>query len=128
MQKGEKKFPVRILFAMTDSQHEKLKILARKAGLSKSAYIRRMIDGVVPQERPPVDFQKILTQMRYISNSMNQLARKANSTGHVDAEKIQMLAEQFKPLASMLYRYVTLPIKRNEDAEVLADYFRKGGR
>lgn len=128
MKKGEKKFPERVEIKVESSQLEKLETLSRKAGLSKSAYIRRMIDGVVPQERPPVDFQKILTQMRYISNSMNQLARKANSTGHVDAEKIQMLAEQFKPLASMLYRYVTLPIKRNEDAEVLADYFRKGGR
>ena len=128
MLKGEKKFPIRMLFAMTDSQSKKLDTLSKKAGLTRSAYIRRMIDGVVPQERPPLEFHKILQQMRYISNNMNQLAKRANATNHVDAEKIMLLAEQFKPLASQLYLYVTLPVKRNKDAEVIAEYFKKGGK
>ncbi|MFQ8601170.1 plasmid mobilization protein [Hominenteromicrobium sp.] len=127
MQKGEKKYPKRVEVKMDNAQFEKLGILSKKAGLTKSAYIRRMIDGVVPQERPPYDFYKILTQMRYISNSMNQLAKKANATGHVDAEKISLLAEQFKPLASQLYLYVTLPVKRSKDTEILAEYFKKEG-
>ena len=116
-----------MLFCMTEAQSEKLRSLAVMARLTRSAYIRRMIDGVVPQERPPYDFYKILTQMRYISNSMNQLAKKANATGHVDAEKISFLAEQFKPLASQLYLYVTLPVKRSKDTEILAEYFKKEG-
>ena len=127
MQKGEKKYPVQLHLLIDSSQFEKLGILSKKAGLTKSEYIRRMIDGVVPQERPPYDFYKILTQMRYISNSMNQLAKKANATGHVDAEKISFLAEQFKPLASQLYLYVTLPVKRSKDTEILAEYFKKEG-
>ncbi|MFR3174977.1 MAG: plasmid mobilization protein [Acutalibacteraceae bacterium] len=127
MEKGEKKYPVKMLFCMTEAQSEKLRSLAVMARLTRSAYIRRMIDGVVPQERPPYDFYKILTQMRYISNSMNQLAKKANATGHVDAEKISFLAEQFKPLASQLYLYVTLPVKRSKDTEILAEYFKKEG-
>ncbi len=128
MQKGEKKYPVQLHLLIDSSQLKKLDTLSKKAGLTKSAYIRRMIDGVVPQERPPLEFHKILQQMRYISNNMNQLAKKANATNHVDAEKIMLLAEQFKPLASQLYLYVTLPVKRNKDAEVIAEYFKKGGK
>lgn len=128
MQKGEKKFPNRVEIKMEAAQFKKLDTLSKKAGLTRSAYIRRMIDGVVPQERPPLEFHKILQQMRYISNNMNQLAKTANATNHVDAEKIMLLAEQFKPLASQLYLYVTLPVKRNKDAEVIAEYFKKGGK
>ena len=40
-----------------------------------SAYVRQLIDGELPQERPPLDFYKMLTELRYIGNNMNQLTR-----------------------------------------------------
>ena len=128
MQKSLKKFSIRKIFSITDSKTKKHDTLLKKTRLTTCSYFRRQSDGVVPQERPPLEFHKILQQMRYISNNMNQLAKRANATNHVDAEKIMLLAEQFKPLASQLYLYVTLPVKRNKDAEVIAEYFKKGGK
>lgn len=125
MEKGDVRFPCRLELRLTEKQEERLTTYAEKAGLTKSEYMRRILDGVVPQERPPVDFYRVLTQMRHISNSCNQVARRANATGYIDGASLQKLAEEFRPLASMLYTYVTLPIKQEKSETELAAFLRQ---
>ena len=65
-----------------------------------------------------MDFYKILTQLRYISNSINQVAVRANMTGSIDANKIQKIRDEIKPIANELYQYVTLPIALDQSKEI----------
>lgn len=125
IRKGEYKYPYKILIGLTKSQEARLQSLASKSGLSMSAYVRQLIDGVLPQERPPLDFYLILSQLRYIGNNMNQLTRIAHATGRIDWKEFERLTDEIKPLASMLYRYVTEPIKRDPMTSELGTYIRK---
>lgn len=119
------KYPYRLELRLNETQMARLQSLASKSGLSMSAYVRQLIDGVLPQERPPLDFYKMLTELRYIGNNMNQLTRIAHATGRIDREKFERLTDEIKPLASMLYRYVTEPIKRDPMTSELGTYIRK---
>ena len=83
IRKGEYKYPYRLELRLNETQIARLQSLASKSGLSMSAYVRRLIDGVLPQERPPFDFYLILSQLRYIGNNMNQLTRIAHATGRI---------------------------------------------
>ena len=125
IRKGEYKYPYRLELRLNETQMARLQSLASKSGLSMSAYVRQLIDGVLPQERPPLDFYKMLTELRYIGNNMNQLTRIAHATGRIDREKFERLTDEIKPLASMLYRYVTEPIKRDPMTSELGTYIRK---
>lgn len=121
----EYKYPYRLELRLNEAQMARLQSLASKSGLSMSAYVRQLIDGVLPQERPPFDFYLILSQLRYIGNNMNQLTRIAHATGRIDWKEFERLTDEIKPLASMLYRYVTEPIKRDPMTSELGTYIRK---
>ena len=56
---------------------------------------------------------------------MNQLTRIAHATGSIDWKEFERLTDEIKPLASMLYRYVTEPIKRDPMTSELGTYIRK---
>ncbi len=77
-------------------------------------------------ERPPLDFYKMLTELRYIGNNMNQLTRIAHATGRIDREKFERLTDEIKPLASMLVslRYGANQT-RPDDFQSLGTYIRK---
>ena len=62
-----------------------LKINAKKVGLNESAYLRSLIMGYKPKEQPSDKFYEDMKQLRGISININQIARKANSLGIVDA-------------------------------------------
>ena len=89
IRKGEYKYPYRLELRLNEAQMARLQSLASKSGLSMSAYVRQLIDGVLPQERPPFDFYLILSQLRYIGNNINQLALKANALGFVDTPMLK---------------------------------------
>ena len=125
IRKGEYKYPYRLELRLNETQMARLQSLASKSGLSMSAYVRQLIDGVLPQERPPFDFYLILSQLRYIGNNMNQLTRIAHATGRIDWKEFERLTDEIKPLASMLYRYITEPIKRDPMTSELGTYIRK---
>ena len=67
----------------------------------------------------------ILSQLRYIGNYLNELTRIADATGSIDWKEFERLTDEIKPLASMLYRYVTEPIKRDPMTSELGTYIRK---
>jgi hypothetical protein len=79
------------------------KALAHKsdaAGLSKMAYIRKLIMGVNPVRRLPDGWNDVYKELHKIGNNINQIAKVANTTGvigmdysHIQAEFWQILSE-----------------------------------
>ena len=57
---------------------------AERAGLSKSAFFRKMLKDEPVKELPPMDFYDVLKELRQINNNINQIAAKANSIGFID--------------------------------------------
>ncbi len=62
-----------------------LRANAKKVGLNESEYIRSLIMGYKPKEQPSEKFYEDMNQLRGISINLNQIARKANSLGLIDA-------------------------------------------
>ena len=61
-----------------------LKLKSSKAGLTESDYIRNLVVGYEPREKPDDRFYNELKILRGLSNNLNQVAKKANALGFID--------------------------------------------
>jgi len=48
---------------LSQSEMEKLTRNARRCGLSKSNYIRMLVNGYVPKESPPIEYNQLIRAM-----------------------------------------------------------------
>ncbi len=67
---------------------EELKSLNKKVkctGMCREGYIRNVLRGVVPIERPSVELMDVIRELRFVGRNMNQIAMRANETNMVDA-------------------------------------------
>jgi len=58
---------------------EKLKTDARNCGLSRSAYLRRLIMKAPIKTRPQEPIKRLYTEINHIGNNINQIARSVNA-------------------------------------------------
>ena len=75
-----------VLLRLSDDELEKLDRRVARTGMSREGYIRFLINGIVPKERPSAEMFDVLKELRQINNNMNQIAAKANSTGMVEGK------------------------------------------
>jgi predicted DNA-binding protein len=73
-----------VIIRLNDVEKSRLDRKAAKAKLTKSAYLRHLIDGVTPKEEPPHDYYQMMRQLYAIGNNLNQLTHTANATGQID--------------------------------------------
>ena len=71
---------------LTQAEMVHLTRLVSASGLSREAYLRKLISGVVPREAPPSDFFSMVRELHYIGNNLNQIAMKAHALGVIDAK------------------------------------------
>ena len=79
----------------TEKEYQLLCKRAKQSGLFKSTYIRFMIEGCCPKERPDDRFYVVMRQLAGMSNNCNQLARKAHALGFIDAPMYRQEAEKW---------------------------------
>ena len=60
-------------------EYEKLKKDAQTCGLSRSAYLRRLILKQKIKSRPPEELKQLYTEINRIGNNINQIARSVNA-------------------------------------------------
>ena len=75
----------RFLVSLTEKEMSSLMKNVKKTGLTRDAYIRKLIAGIQPKERPSADCFEVLKVLRQISINMNQIALKANTLNLIDA-------------------------------------------
>lgn len=74
----------RISLRLNEKEAVDLKEKAEKIGISTEAYLRMLIAGYVPKEKPSADFYGMMKELNAIGNSMNQIAKVANSKSFVN--------------------------------------------
>jgi hypothetical protein len=84
----------------TEKEYERLCKHAQKAGLPKTTYIRHMINGVWPKERPPAEYWPLLSEMYRIGNNLNQLTYMAHRLGGIHTKRLE---EMYKLFAETLF-------------------------
>lgn len=85
----------------------------KRTGLSREAYIRTLINGYVPVERPSKDYLHILKLLRITSDNMNQIALLAHRTGIINASEYQAEVQNLKSIIAEIKMEYSKPKKIN---------------
>lgn len=105
---------IRVTLRLSPEEFEKLAQVATRSGLSRMAYLRMLIAGYVPKEKPPPDYYRMMKELHAIGTNLNQLAACANSqhwTKASDAEYEENANALFRAILA-IQAAVTLPEKR----------------
>ena len=78
---------IEIKVRLNKRESEKLDKLVKKSRLSREAYLRHLINGVVPRDVPPPDYYAMMRELYRIGNNLNQIAQKAHALQVVDAQR-----------------------------------------
>jgi len=101
--------PIQVIVRLNADEHKKLKKYAKKTGYSQAAYFRSLLNNRVPKEKPDDSFYEVMRQLSALGNSMNQIARKANALGFIDAPEYRRQAEQLQQFQLDVRRHFILP-------------------
>ena len=68
-----------ICLRLSQEEKERLESGASRCGLSKTAYLRRLILGTEVKARPTQEIKALRTEIHHIGNNINQIARSVNA-------------------------------------------------
>lgn len=103
--KRDRKVTVRL----SEDELRRLRKLVGDSGWSQEAYLRALIEGVVPAPRPPPDYRAMALELRRIGVNLNQMARRMNAGVHPDAERLASLCSQVEAAVAEVVDAVTSP-------------------
>ena len=102
-----------MLLRLDKKEAQALDKLVRKSGLSREAYLRHLINGVVPQDAPPPNYFSMMKELHAIGNNLNQIAQKAHVLSVMDVQRYDENMYLFKQAVKTITNAVLLP-RRNE--------------
>ena len=79
MSKTDKNGRHHLHIELTPAQYQLLTSQARRCGLSKRAYLVRIIQGDPVRARPSQEIKELRTEIHHIGNNINQIARSVNA-------------------------------------------------
>ena len=100
---------VAILFRLNRKEAEALDKKVKKSGLSREAYLRHLISGVVPRDAPPPDYYSMMRELHRIGNNLNQIAQKAHTLNVVDVQRYDRDMRMFEDIVKRITEAVILP-------------------
>lgn len=106
---------IKITFRLNAKEQQSLVKQVKKSGLSQEAFIRALINGYVPKELPPPDYFSMMRELHAIGSNLNQIAAKANATGHIDKTMFQYEANRLRNAVQDIIEAVTAPERRTEN-------------
>ncbi len=109
---------VRIQFWLDKKEAEALQKRVKKSGLSREAYLRHLINGLVPQEAPPPDYYSMMRELYRIGNNLNQIARKAHALQALDVQRYDASLEMLETAIRKITEAVVMPKPRERQSEV----------
>lgn len=81
----------------------------KKSGLSREAYLRQLINGLVPQDVPPPDYYTMMRELYRIGNNLNQIAKKAQTLNMIDVPLYKKAVGEFETAVKQITDAVVMP-------------------
>lgn len=100
---------VAILFRLNRKEAEALDKKVKKSGLSREAYLRHLISGMVPRDAPPPDYYSMMRELHRIGNNLNQIAQKAHILNVLDVQRYDRDMRMFEDTVKKITEAVILP-------------------
>ena len=98
-----------ILFRLNRKEAEALDKKVKKSGLSREAYLRHLISGMVPRDAPPPDYYSMMRELHRIGNNLNQIAQKAHILNVLDVQRYDRDMRMFEDTVKKITEAVILP-------------------
>jgi len=76
---------------LSESEMDKLTLNARRSGLSKSNYIRMLVNGYVPKESPPIEYNQLIRAMTDVYSEL-KLQHSSKAAKELQTAIIQLQA------------------------------------
>ena len=71
--------PYKICLRLSTNEAQKLITNAKACGLTRTAYLRRLLNGYDLKPRPSAEMEALRTEIHQIGNNINQIARSVNA-------------------------------------------------
>lgn len=81
-------------FWLTKEEVDLLNEKVKKSNMNQSDFIRNAITNSLVKEKPDEQFYNSIRNLRVISNNLNQIAKRANSLGFIDAKNYKNEVEK----------------------------------
>jgi len=94
---------------LTEKEYERLCKYADKAGLPKTTYIRHMINGCCPKERPGMEYFDFMRAFYSLGNSLKQITHLALNYGNFHAAKLEQFYKQYIELLYIIKDRIIKP-------------------
>jgi len=102
----------RVEFLLDDAEYGKLKHKAAKSGLPLSTYIRHLIDGLEPQDKPPPDYYRMMEEIRAVGQTLRDIAADARRYGSANADKYDEVVQKHLNTMLGVIDAATMPRRR----------------
>ena len=100
---------VKIQVLRRKKEAETLQNKAKRSHISVAAYLRHLINDLVPQESPPLDYYAMAQQLYRIGNNLNQIAQKAHTLNVIDVQRYDTAVTQFEAAVKEITEAVVCP-------------------
>lgn len=103
---------IKINVFLNEEENKMLNEKAKKSGLNKSEFFRKIILDYQLKEKPDEKFYEVLSQLRGMANNLNQMTRTYNRyQGYMREDKFTPLLNQIQDLVLSLEQVYLLPQK-----------------
>ena len=100
---------VLIQFLLNRKEADRFNALVERSGVTRSTYLRQLINGLVPVDKPTPDFYQMVRELHSIGNNLNQVAFRAHVSGSVDAARYEKNADELALVTAKIVEAVFEP-------------------
>ena len=93
----------RIVFYLDDSELERLHSIVKQSGRSREAVIRTAIENTRLVQLPPVDYGKLIFEMRRVGQNVNRLLRIAYANNYFNTPEIKECLERIRTVEDKIH-------------------------
>jgi hypothetical protein len=102
---------IHIQLWLNENEADLLNKRSKGCGYSREAYLRSLLDGHIPQAKPPPDYHAMMRELHAIGNNLNQVAQKAHVLNVVDVQRYDEALRLFAGAVARIEEAVILPMK-----------------
>ena len=103
---------IEIKFRLNRKEADSLNRRVKKSGLSREAYLRQLINGLIPRDLPPPDYFTMMQALYDVGAGLGRIAKKAHTLGEIDATRYDEVVGEYRKLVRDITAAVILPEKR----------------
>lgn len=100
---------IHIQFWLDKGEAQSFDKKVKRSGLSREAYLRHLVNGVVPNDAPPPDYYSMMRELYSIGNNLNQIAQKAHILNVLDVQRYDDNVRLFERAVKTITNAVLLP-------------------